>query len=139
MAVTFQVESVTWQAARFLKARIKLFLPDAREHHFRSFQKVACGVDFRCSILLRFAFCDFYVRSKKLSTVFFCIGRSVVEGGQRKIPRGARDVLKVKDVVGAHLVNKSLAFYLNRLAATRSFRCLKVRGSRAKKRPGVGR
>jgi hypothetical protein len=63
----------------------------------------------------------------------------VAEGDRQRIPGGARDVLKVKDVVGTHLVNKSLAWYLNRLAATRSFCCLNSRGSRAKKRPGGGR
>ena len=80
----------------------------------------------------------FYVRSKAFDR-FFSIGRSVVEGGQQKIPGGARDVLKVKDMLGEHIVNESLAWHPNRLAATRSFRCIKSRGSTAKKRPGVGR
>ena len=63
----------------------------------------------------------------------------MLEDGQQKIPGGAHDVLKVKDVMGTHVVNESFTWYPNRLAATRSFRCIKSRGSRAKKKPGVGR
>ena len=33
--------------ARFLKARIEFFHPDARARHFRAFQKVVRFVDFR--------------------------------------------------------------------------------------------